>query len=216
MLQRSPTQPISRPWHAQHLHETQHLLATRRSLLALAAATVVSLPMTAPALASTTSLRDEQYGFMLSYPDDWVPAPKPVKTHLSESILQSPIKGVSLGVTVDPVKIASLRQFGSAEQVATRVLDTELTRDGVKDVLLRKVSAEEGEPPYYLIEYLVESSRGRKVYVCKYCIYQQRLYVLQAQAKQDTFDAANDASVRDTLAAAVSSFRVLVPTTPSA
>ena len=153
---------------------------------------------------------------MLSYPDDWVPAPKPVKTHLSESILQSPIKGVSLGVTVDPVKIASLRQFGSAEQVATRVLDTELTRDGVKDVLLRKVSAEEGEPPYYLIEYLVESSRGRKVYVCKYCIYQQRLYVLQAQAKQDTFDAANDASVRDTLAAAVSSFRVLVPTTPSA
>ena len=72
-----------------------------------------------------------------------------------------------------------------------------------------QVSAEEGEPPYYLIEYLVESSRGRKVYLCKYCINNQKLYVLQAQAKQDTFDAANDASVRETLAAAVASFGVL-------
>ena len=72
-----------------------------------------------------------------------------------------------------------------------------------------QVSAEEGEPPYYLIEYTVESSRGRKVYVCKYCIFNKRLYVLQAQAKQDTFDSKDDASVRETLRAAVSSFQVL-------
>ena len=64
-----------------------------------------------------------------------------------------------------------------------------------------QVSAEEGEPPYYLIEYTVESSRGRKVYVCKYCIFNKRLYVLQAQAKQDTFDAKDEdgASVREAL-----------------
>ena len=94
--------------------DVQHALLARRSLLALAAI-AVALPAK-PALASIASLRDEQFGFALSYPDDWVPAPKPVKTHLSESLLQSPIKGVSLGVTVDPVKISSLRQFGSAEQ----------------------------------------------------------------------------------------------------
>ena len=74
-----------------------------------------------------------------------------------------------------------------------------------------QVSAEEGEPPYYLIEYTVESSRGRKVYVCKYCIFNKRLYVLQAQSKQDLFDAKDEdgASVREALRAAVSSFRVL-------
>ena len=72
-----------------------------------------------------------------------------------------------------------------------------------------QVSAEEGEPPYYLIEYTVESSRGRKVYVCKYCIFNKRLYVLQAQAKQDNFDDKDDASVREMLRAAVASFRVL-------
>ena len=76
---------------------------------------------------------------------------------------------------------------------------------------LAQVSAEEGEPPYYLIEYTVESSRGRKVYVCKYCIFNKRLYVLQAQSKQDLFDAKDEdgASVREALRAAVSSFRVL-------
>jgi hypothetical protein len=98
--------------------DAHHLLA-RRGLLALAAAAVAPLP-TAPALASTANLQDTQYGFTLSYPDDWVAAPKPVKTHLSESLLQSPIKGVSLGVTVDPVRISSLRQFGTAEQVCAR------------------------------------------------------------------------------------------------
>ena len=92
----------------------QDALLARRSFLTLAAIAVAS--PTAPALASIANLRDQQFGYTLSYPDDWVPAPKPVKTHLSESLLQSPIRGVSLGVTVDPVKINSLTQFGTAEQ----------------------------------------------------------------------------------------------------
>ena len=94
----------------------QDALLARRSFLTLAAIAVAS--PTAPALASIASLRDQQFGYTLSYPDDWVPAPKPVKTHLSESLLQSPIRGVSLGVTVDPVKINSLTQFGTAEQAS--------------------------------------------------------------------------------------------------
>ena len=69
----------------------QDALLARRSFLTLAAIAVAS--PTAPALASIANLRDEQFGYTLSYPDDWVPAPKPVKTHLSESLLQSPIRG---------------------------------------------------------------------------------------------------------------------------
>ena len=74
-----------------------------------------------------------------------------------------------------------------------------------------QVSAEEGEPPYYLIEYTVESSRGRKVYVCKYCIFNKRLYVLQAQAKQDTFDAKDE--VGGLCARGAQSGRVFLPST---
>merc|ERR1712021_312750 len=67
----------------------QDALLARRSFLTLAAIAVAS--PTAPALASIASLRDQQFGYTLSYPDDWVPAPKPVKTHLSESLLQSQV-----------------------------------------------------------------------------------------------------------------------------
>lgn len=41
-----------------------------------------------------------------------------------------------------------------------------------------------GSPTYYIIEYAVASSRGKKMYLCKYCIANKRLYVLQASPPQ--------------------------------
>jgi len=93
------------------------------------------------------------------------------------------------------------------------VLAVEETRDGVTDVKLRAASKEEGPPLYYTIEYRVESSRGKKVYLCKYSIAprpgrsESALYVLQAQAYLDTFDS-DDAVVRQQLESAVRSFKV--------
>mmetsp|Transcript_48550 Transcript_48550/g.105255 ORF Transcript_48550/g.105255 Transcript_48550/m.105255 type:complete len:218 (-) Transcript_48550:94-747(-) len=152
-------------------------------------------------------LDDPAFGYRLSYPSGWESKPKPVKTHAAEAILQSPRRGVSLGVTVDPVKIDSLEQFGTPEQVADRVLAVEETRDGVLDVQLRAISEESGQPSYYTIEYFVESTRGKKVYLCKYCIARRRLYVLQAQAKVDDYDD-KASGVQEQLRNAVASFRV--------
>lgn len=93
------------------------------------------------------------------------------------------------------------------------MLAVEETRDGVTDVKLRAASKEEGPPLYYIIEYRVESSRGKKVYLCKYSIAprpgrrESALYVLQAQAYLDTFDS-DDAAVRQQLQTAVGSFKV--------
>ena len=58
---------------------------------------------------------------------------------------------------------------------------------------LRANAAESGDaelarPSYYTIEYATVSSRGTKIYCCKYCITNKRLYVLQAQANLDAFD----------------------------
>ena len=116
--------------------------------------------------------------------------------------------GVKVGVTVDPVKIDSLEQFGTPEQTAERVLAVEEGRDGVKSVTLRELRAEssEGEPTYYNIEYATLSSRGKKLFCCKYCIANRRLYVLQVQAKLDDFDA--DRALRDEVRAVAGSFRV--------
>ena len=63
-------------------------------------------------------LNDEKFAYRLTYPAGWTPASKPVKTHLSELLIKSPVKGVSLGVSIDPVKIETLEQFGTAEQAS--------------------------------------------------------------------------------------------------
>ena len=95
-------------------------------------------------------------------------------------------------------------------EVAERVLAVEETRDGVLDVKLRALAAQRGAASYYTLEYFVESTRGRKVYLCKYAIARNRLYLLQAQAKADDFDDAAS-GVREQLRAIVASFRVAPP-----
>ena len=50
--------------------------------------------------------------------------------------------------------------------------------------------------------------KKRKIFLCKYCIANRRLYVLQAQANVATFDS--DEAVRSTLESLVGSFKVLV------
>merc|ERR1712070_609996 len=183
----------------------------RRALLF--AATAALSPTLSPAWsagddATLSAFVDKEFGYQLSYPSSFKLSNKPVKTHLSEAVLKSPLRGVQLGITVDPVRI------GTLEEVTQRVLAVEETRDGVTDVKLRAASQEAGPPLYYTIEYRVESTRGKKVYLCKYSIAprpgrsESSLYVLQAQAYLDTFDSESDAEVRQQLQSAVSSFKV--------
>ena len=153
-------------------------------------------------------LADAALGFRLAYPADWSAAPKPVKTHQYEALLEAPApRGVKLGLTVDPVKIDSLEQFGTLATVTDRVLTVEEGRDGVTDVKLRGAAEERPAGTlYYAIVYEVTSSRGKKVYLCRYAIARGRLFVLQLQAPADTWDA--DAGVRDALGAIAASLEV--------
>ena len=81
--------------------------------------------------------------------------------------------------------------------------------DGVTTVVERGTSAQAasaGAPSYYTIEYLTESTRGEKVYCCKYSITGRKLYVLQVQAKRAAFDG--DAALRADLRGIVESFTI--------
>ena len=184
------------------------LAASRRLLLAATAPKLrhASPPPLAPAGAA--ELADAALGFRLAYPADWSAAPKPVKTHQYEALLEAPApRGVKLGLTVDPVKIDSLEQFGTLATVTDRVLTVEEGRDGVTDVKLRGAAEERPAGTlYYAIVYEVTSSRGKKVYLCRYAIARGRLFVLQLQAPADTWDA--DAGVRDALGALAASLEV--------
>ena len=209
------------------------IISRRSALLSLGTAAALVAPAR-PAAAS--ELRDAEFAYRLTYPDDWSEAGKPVKTHLHEVLLSAPSgpAKMKLGVTVDPVKIDSLEAFGNLEQVClhrrasqarpsqiltafacsqvtSRVLGVEEGRDGVKSVKLRANAAEAadpaaGKPSYYTIEYATVNKRGDKLYCCKYCIANKRLYVLQAQASLTAFD--DDESVRAGLRSIVGSFLV--------
>ena len=176
---------------------------------AAAAALATPQPRAAPlAPPGAAELADAALGFRLAYPADWSAAPKPVKTHQYEALLEAPApRGVKLGLTVDPVKIDSLEQFGTLATVTDRVLTVEEGRDGVTDVKLRGAAEERPAGTlYYAIVYEVTSSRGKKVYLCRYAIARGRLFVLQLQAPADTWDA--DAGVRDALGAVAASLEV--------
>ena len=74
--------------------------------------------------------KSDKFGYSLSYPSGWKPGNKPVRTHLDEINIKG-AGGSELGVSVDPVKIDSLASFGTAKEVAKKVIGAEKARDGV-------------------------------------------------------------------------------------
>jgi len=142
-------------------------------------------------------LSDKELMYQIAIPSSMKESSKPVKTHLDEVNFRSEsTKGYQYGITVDPVRISSLKEFGTPEEVAARVVTAEVNRDGVFDVTLL-------EDPYrttqttssttidaYVLKYLSVGKRGRKVYTNKIVVSpNQLLYVLTAQCKEDDFPA---------------------------
>ncbi|KAL3796570.1 hypothetical protein HJC23_009701 [Cyclotella cryptica] len=115
-------------------------------------------------------------------------------------------RGYALGITVDPVRIKSIREFGTPEEVAARVVTAEVNRDGVFQVTLAKDPVEDADAGgCYDIEYMSEGKRGIKRFVTRIYIKDGFLYVLTAQSKEDEYDTSREKEV----AACVKSFKPL-------
>jgi PsbP len=174
---------------------------------------------TTPALAEPieegTLFRREAEGFRYECqpPPGFIgPGQKPLKTHLDEVNFQSPeIPGYQIGITVDPVRISSLAEFGTAEQVAAKVVLAEVNRDGVLEVKLLEdpisgeIQIDGGSTTmFYQLNYLSSGKRGNKRNIAKFYVQNQKLFALTAQCKEENYDM-----VQGTMLAAVRSFRVL-------
>jgi PsbP len=162
-----------------------------------------------------STFRRETEGFRYEFqpPPGFVgPGQKPLKTHLDEVNFQSSeIPGYQIGITVDPVRISTLTEFGTAEQVAAKVLLAEVNRDGVLDVkLLEDPVSDEiqvdggARTIFYQLNYLSSGKRGNKRNIAKFYVQNQKLFALTAQCKEESYEMA-----RGTMLAAVRSFRVL-------
>ena len=121
------------------------------------------------------------------------PSNKPLKTHLDEVNFNG--NGINVGITVDPVRINSLRQFGTPQEVAAKVVTAEVNRDGVFEVTLLEDPVELPDKSY-LLQYLSKGKRGNKRNVCKIFIENQKLYVLTAQAKEDVYDKEAEKTIQ--------------------
>jgi len=150
--------------------------------------------------ASTSSSlftrRDEagKFAYQFQPPSpDCKPANKPLKTHLDEiNFVSTSTSGYQYGITVDPVRINSLREFGSPEEVAAKVVLAEVNRDGVFDVKLMEDPASgndsgDDKAYYYQLNYRSNGKRGVKRYVAKFLIQDKRLYTITAQCKEDDY-----------------------------
>lgn len=128
----------------------------------------------------------KDFSYSFTPPPGFEVSNKPLKTHLDEmNFVSSDLKGYQYGITVDPVKIASLKEFGTPQEVAAKVVLAEVNRDGVFDVTL--VDDPVDISGFYLLNYLSKGKRGDKHFLCKICIQQGKLYVVTAQVKEEDY-----------------------------
>ena len=129
---------------------------------------------------------------------------KPLQTHLDEINLPTNTKGYTYGVTVDPIRITSLKDFGTPSEVAAKIVMAELRRDGVLDVTLTRDAKEDMTSGAYDVEYVSDGKRGKKHFVTRTVVNDGKLYVLTVQVKEDEWKDL-EAEVID----AVHSFHVI-------
>ena len=176
---------------------------TRRELGIAALLTVLLPPNSAVAQVFTSET--DQFAYEFQPPDNFGAGNKPLRTHLDEINFKSEtVPGYQYGITVDPVRIDSLRQFGTPQEVAAKVVLAEVNRDGVFDVTLMADPEAGPNDSFYQLNYQSKGKRGNKRFVAKFYIEKQKLYALTAQCKEDDFPALESEMLK-----AANSFRVL-------
>lgn len=152
------------------------------------------------------------FAYKVVLPASPPPTNKPLQTHLDEVNLpitnkigrESPLKSYTYGVTVDPIRIQSLRQFGTPNEVAAKIVMAELRRDGVLDVTMGRDPTEDSVTGGYDVEYISDGTRGKKHFVTRTIVDDGKLYVLTAQCKEEDWKY-----VEDEVWASVATFQVL-------
>ena len=92
----------------------------------------------------------------------------------------------TLGVTVSPVTVPSLREFGTLADVTQRLVKAEQDKDGTLsvEVMYTKERANAAGAPVYEIQYAVQhATRGNKTVLNAVCIDKRTLYIFALQWK---------------------------------
>lgn len=190
-----------------HFDPLAGTINTRRQFLSLVPAFATLSIISQPADASsdnTFKRKTDQFSYVFEPPTDWTPQNKPLKTHLDEINFKSPsISKYEFGITVDPVRIKSLREFGAPSEVAAKVVLSELNRDGVFDVTLMEDAFAADNDVYYQLNYISKGKRGEKRFITKFYVQNQMLYALTAQCLESDYE-----KLQSEITKAVDSFQI--------
>ena len=132
---------------------------------------------------STAKFRWQEFGYSVQLPPTLSVSVNPLTSHskLTEIIFSG--DGLQVGITVDPIRISSLQQFGTPEEVVAHVETAKVNRDGAFEVTLLNDPVEMVKGAY-LLTYLSKGKHGDKHFLCKIYIENQKLYALTAQVKE--------------------------------
>lgn len=144
--------------------------------------------------------------YTIQYPSTWDLSSKAGADVL---FIDTERRGVNLGITILPVMISSVKDYGSVGEVAEKILQTEKAKDGnISSTLIRSDSLELASGSLaYDYEYEIQTTRGTKRILSRVCIRNGELFVVNGAipcGKVETCDV--DPSLLDTMSRSVWSF----------
>ncbi|KAH7671096.1 Mog1p/PsbP-like protein [Dioscorea alata] len=152
----------------------------RRTLILISLSPIPTL-IPAAAQPSPEDLKpyaDRAEGFELLVPESWTKVEKAGATALFEE------KGKgsnNIGVVVNPVRLSSLRDFGSPEFVAEKLIQAERKKESTRAAEIVKVGERSNEDgiPFYEFEYVLDSTRGgiKRIFSAAF-VASKKLYLL--------------------------------------
>ncbi|XP_020234949.1 psbP domain-containing protein 2, chloroplastic [Cajanus cajan] len=169
------------------IHKDMHLshsLSKRNLNLALLLTTFlwgqpVSLPNVL--LAQELDLQrytDSKEGFTLLTPSSWTKVDKAGATVLFQ---EANMGSNNIGVVVNPVRLASLEEFGTPQFVADKLLQAERRKESTKEAELITAAERSGEGGLriYEFEYKIDSTRGgmKRIFSAAF-VASKKLYLL--------------------------------------
>ncbi|KAJ8618789.1 hypothetical protein MRB53_014975 [Persea americana] len=121
---------------------------------------------------------DTKEGFSLLIPSSWVKVEKAGATVLFEDASS---RGNNVGVVVSPVRLSSLKDFGSPQFVADKLIQAEKRKESTKEAEVIAVAERSGDGvlPVYEFEYKVDSTRGgmKRIFSAAF-VASKKLYLL--------------------------------------
>lgn len=188
--------------------EAENNIRVRRSLfLAMGWMVVARAASPLPSIATEEPLAVYNGSkYTIRYPSTWELSSKAGADVLFKDTQR---RGVNLGISILPVRIESVQDYGTVDEVAEKILQTENAKDGnISSTLIKSDSLELASGSLaYDYQYEIQTTRGTKRILSRVCIRNGELFVVNGSISCGKVGKCDiDPPLLDTMSRSVSSF----------